>query len=513
MKLVFDSTRIVIEYELVHPEEEEVESQIATIPDKNQPPKDPGMQKRIWKKGLWKRLDAYLQTKDQPDKKLQPLSVNNCFALSDREDEAKRYFQALQSDKAVNISERNRFISTITFESGYVAPLYLINGSLNRFDEDWARIHHHYAHENRSLNDWLRILKDKLNLTNNANLEPFKRFRALQMHEFDCWLQWGPSVGICDCEQWGGSNQRIAGSIGIQFGFGDENNSIPLLPAISDLPDEKTRFEDLIKEVFACLDFSEEGRGALAVQRVITARPVWAVSGEIDPELRTFAKNLCAAQKAIFTEDGPETVLDYISHRPPSGAADANCYSAYLWLMFVVCRVDLNGKVEALFPEKEDSPWRGMLPFFEHANIANADVCNSLRRMLATKALQTIQQFVQELDDPVNSKIRFVCVCSVDDTGCDKSPRANVETSNVNGPTTVVGWIQELLSGSTFQVHPRSTEILSSQEQAIDLQNYVIVPKCLNDVLDWSNYSSCHFPELIDRYLTHMKTVTNNANH
>jgi hypothetical protein len=51
------------------------------------------------------------------------------------------------------------------------------------------------------------------------------RRRLLQRLQtlFDCWLLWGPSIPLCTCMAWHGGS-------GAAIGFGDESNSLALLP-------------------------------------------------------------------------------------------------------------------------------------------------------------------------------------------------------------------------------------------------------------------------------------------
>ena len=84
----------------------------------------------------------------------------------------------------------------------------------------------------------------------------------------------------------------------------------------------------------------------------------------------------------------------------------ARYYSAYLWVMFVIC--DDRGT-----PLYRSEPWRGLLPFFEHANIAEEQSMAMLERHLILKTVSSVQRLLRELP---RLQLRFVC--AIDDSGC-----------------------------------------------------------------------------------------------
>src|SRR5262249_15204118 len=57
-----------------------------------------------------------------------------------------------------------------------------------------------------------------------------RELRELRSFLFNCWLLWGPSIQPCSCEQWAsGSGAGRSVDLMIQYGYGDENNSIDIL--------------------------------------------------------------------------------------------------------------------------------------------------------------------------------------------------------------------------------------------------------------------------------------------
>jgi hypothetical protein len=56
------------------------------------------------------------------------------------------------------------------------------------------------------------------------------QLRELRSFLFNCWLLWGPSIQPCSCENWKtGAGAGAADDLMIQYGYGDENNSIDIL--------------------------------------------------------------------------------------------------------------------------------------------------------------------------------------------------------------------------------------------------------------------------------------------
>ena len=86
-------------------------------------------------------------------------------------------------------------------------------------------------------------------------------------------------------------------------------------------------------------------------------------------------REISLAQQSICDPDEDRLTL-HIDELPLLAAGDraegGGNYSAYLWSMFVICREDF----EPLFNEQT---WRGVLPFFEHANVAEEQTMATLR--------------------------------------------------------------------------------------------------------------------------------------
>jgi hypothetical protein len=75
--------------------------------------------------------------------------------------------------------------------------------------------------------------------------------------------------------------------------------------------------------------------------------------------------------------------------------------------MFVLC--DKHGN--DLFPE---NPWYGLLPFFTHGNIAEPDTYQFIRRELARKSLDCIEELARDSTDTY-----FRYACASDHSNCN----------------------------------------------------------------------------------------------
>ncbi len=86
----------------------------------------------------------------------------------------------------------------------------------------------------------------------------------VQRFEFFCWLLWGPSIPACTCKRWRGS------FIALQYGYGDENNSFPLLLEDEHVEDTFRKISDRLAAAAAAskgvlpLAFGSKFSGVLA---------------------------------------------------------------------------------------------------------------------------------------------------------------------------------------------------------------------------------------------------------
>jgi hypothetical protein len=349
-----------------------------------------------WRMGWWKTFFGNRrQRRKARDKRVQALRqlveggvprlrVDTCFDLQD--DDVRhirtmldRYFKTVTEDPKY---PADRFICTLVITTGYVAPLHLLAGLLAHFNKEWVPV----------INDFGEILTRHDDPLRNTPI-----IRHLQAFIFDCWLIWGPSIPLCRCAQFTHGEVEA-----LQLGYGDENNSLPLISTAGTLLKD---FDRLLAQMR-----SEGGEPpfSLALQVVVTGTLRWGSSvpsEETPPALRSIRDGI---------------VLEYIKMTPFVGerAAERNrvYYSAYLWIIFVV--LDAAGK--PVFPRHDTADlgetWRGLLPFFEHGNIADGMAYDFLKHQLARKAMAALQRLVGQ-----TSGWRFGYACAFDDPGCTPS--------------------------------------------------------------------------------------------
>lgn len=357
------------------------------------------------------------------------IRLGEWFEMSAAEDRILRYFAVVNDREAFYSLDTDRFISTVELRGGAVAPLYLLRGLLHKFDEDWSPIVDSYG---RSVQDPGDILRRRVQ---------GRELREFQAYLFDCWLLWGPSVPICTCRQWGGE-------IAVQLGHGDENNSTPLLLEPAEL-----------RQMEAALQPASQPR-PLAVPVVVHARIRYGrgiPEERLSPVQQNIRNGLALVAKDL-------TIRGSVSDRP------STYYSAYVWVMFVILRE--NGR-----PLFQKEVWRGLLPFFEHVNIADGRTLQVFKQQLAHKALSAMQALVQPGD-----RVRFGFAAATDESGCGHKLRFEP------AQPTVRDIMAELLK--TDYRYLRDSGI-------VDLSASLGAP-----------YSACHLPDVLEDYFTRLDALS-----
>jgi hypothetical protein len=277
------------------------------------------------------------------------------------------YLEHVTADK-----QNSRVLSPIRVEGGLVAPLYLLGGLLAAFNEDWGPLIRAYDRASFRADD------------------PLGAWRTRQKSMFLVWLIWGPSIPICRCSRWKDAPLML------QYGYGDENNSIPLW-----IPDEKRA------HVTESLKQSEDDPS----ERSLALR--WSVTGT----LRTAPDDERRLSHAQHRLRGT-LVLEYESHTPTK--TEPPYYTAYVWVMFRICNREWRPLVPASDGNALDG-WLNFLPFFEHANIVDRQAYEAAKRQLASKVLPTLQRIIEDVDpnDEIGLRLRYAC--AIDDAACRES--------------------------------------------------------------------------------------------
>ncbi len=354
------------------------------------------------------------------------IRLGEWFEISAAEERLRRYF-AIVNDRAAYFSlETDECISTVEIRAGTVAPLHLLRGLLHKFEEDWAPVVDSY---DRTIHDPSDILRRRVQTSD---------LRDFQAYLFDCWLLWGPSIPICTCRQW-------SGDVALQLGYGDENNSVPIL-----LDNEA------LQRVEKALRPGEVLR-PLALPVLMHARI--RHGGSIPRE------RLPAAQQSI--RSGLTLVARDLTIRGGESDRPGTYYSAYVWVIFVILRE--NGR-----PLFQKDIWRGLLPFFEHVNIADGKALQVFKQQLAHKALSAIGSLVAPGD-----RVRFGFAAATDESGCGSALRFEPSPPR----------IREILSG-----------LLEDEYRGLREAGIIDLSPSLGP-----DYSACHLPDVLDAYFASLE--------
>lgn len=401
----------------------------------------------MWKHELKEHLRSL--TGDAGDSVV--IDVEDCSHIYARADEIRNYFGVLVTDRSAQRQISNHFISCVRIKRGFIAPLHLVSGLLAECEDDWAPVIEYYGRQiAQSLPS---VAKPDGTPRKFGEREAELHLQRLQTFLFDCWLLWGPSIPICTCEAWHG------GRAVLQFGFGDENNSLALVFARPVDREELRRF-------FA----SDQERGdALAVKVTGAVGRIQWGPGLPPTEVNEAQQSLCdpEEERLVLETDGWPLVAAGDRHE-----GNARYYSAYLWSMFVICGPGFR-------PLYTDQTWRGILPFFEHTNIAEAQTLTTLKLQLAVKTLMTIRGLLQELP-----QLHLQFVCSIDESFCGCSLLAPPPTGQ-----SMRALIQH---------------VIATEDAFGDLRpgSGALAPRlCLDGEL-WRDgeYCSCHLPDLLGKY-------------
>ncbi|OLD39882.1 MAG: hypothetical protein AUI57_01550 [Candidatus Rokubacteria bacterium 13_1_40CM_2_68_8] len=350
------------------------------------------------------------------------------------------YFKTLASVGRAD----DHFLSEVHVTSAYVAPLYLLTGQLGHFDDNWRAIVHAYA--------------DVTSIHDPISDEPLRHLRAFQ---FACWIVWGPSIPICTCSSW---NHEGKDAIGFQLGYGDENTSVILYDEGRALRLRLQRARRRVARALAPAASPEVSPLAVELDAVVVVRR---------PGFGNRAR-LCRAQAELLDADTDRLVLEFRRLDVAAGAG-RSYYSAYLWVMFVLEA----GPGNLLMSPGE--PWRALLPFFVHGNIADSSTYAFLKERLANEALDAIEAVIRRPDTPPG--VSFVYMSAIDDSGCGFRP---------------------LMPDPGEQIKHTLRRLLADRFRAIATRVRIEDDPASLRATDGTYYatlfSSCHLPETISTY-------------
>lgn len=487
---VFNATRLFIEYHLLESSDPDNEATLELSPARGGEPPE----------ALLELLGQFGKTANPKD--MAPYDVLSEFFNRTLEREAawQRYFEAVAKHGG-GPKESIASVLRIHAQMGYIAPQSLVAGLLARFDNEWRPVLDSYQSG---------IPEPKVR--NSA-------FESLQASQWNCWLMWGPSVPICTCEQW-------HGKFAFQYGFGDENNSLPVVELAADaagLPPQlgalgnqlrAERRGAKVSELTARLRwgpwFLEEHKGAEAEKKFDLAD-----ANRRKRRKQGLAKYPAApAQMSLYQEASASgLVLQLDEAEAPKPQQETRVYfSAYYWLIFLVAMPPAPGEAgkegpallrRKKYPEWEDRQngivrdklWQDLLPVFVHANIGDPEAFRFQRQVLVQNALQLLREVWSQRKtlfhaEDVAAGIRFYLACASDYSGCGCPIRYAPERS----------LIQELrarLDAEPDREFAKAIQLPADDEKPEDrapgLAGY---------------FSACHMPELIAGYYDHVEKIS-----
>ena len=379
-----------------------------------------------------------------------------------------------------------KFLCPVKVKSGFLSPTYLVSGLLSEFDENWQLIVRNYGLD-------MDCKKDPL-LRGKDEVDKFRllKLRKLQSFIWMCWIQWGPSIPMHGSDNW------KKGSIGLQYGYGDENNSLPVFLKDKKKPENRLQWEQL-KNLYRGWqnedpDAASSNEQSVVIPTSLSAELVW-----VKPHDNEW--NVCKAQEKnesflaleanLNTESGTSNIQP--------NWHESRMYSAYVWVIFAVCvkkpeKCKREGE-KKVFPDlifpwdesksqaetaREKQAWRGLIPFFQHGNIAEPTVYESIKKELAYKTLQTLKDYLHpevQLDDGI---LGISFVCAFDENGDGSPSQRSAESMATRDGKTIREHMDNILESS--YKNENWTYRLNLEEHAVP------------------QIASCRMPMIVEQY-------------
>ena len=398
--------------------------------------------------------------------------VGDFPSLDDSRPAIKRYFDVL---KTIGEDDRS-FLSRVEINVGYLAPLFLVTGLVNRFaDED----------------GWTLILQNYRELV-EGDTQYSAELRELRSFLFNCWLLWGPSVSSCSCNTWIAEDHPE--SLTIQYGYGDENNSIDVMIRNG----RGFNFMNVFKGRLAKLpdrDATEFTPVSIyAAPYKVIGRFKWGPhlpEGEISPAQKLIQGGTLGRRKPLSgrimleCDDNNVSLIDT--------EQSAKYYSAYIWVMFVI----EDGEGNLFFPHQ---PWKNLLPFFEHGNIADATTFLTLKECLIAKVASALTEILERAPNPGEASVSIRYVCALDDSNCSAPGSVLFPTHRGVGQGSAAGPKPERLI-DILKKTVSSVQSLSAAHGAGRLQ----LPSEGGSEAD-HDFASCDLPAIVEGFYQDLKS-------
>jgi hypothetical protein len=398
------------------------------------------------------------------EKPTEPMATNipitDIPSLDDSRTLIKHYFDALEE---LGEATESSFISTAEFRIGYLAPLYLLTGLINRFGEEegWKLI----------LNNYGRLIERDREVY-SAELVELRSFL------FNCWLLWGPSISPCGCERWECAQHNARNDVILQYGFGDENNSIDVLikggknaAAVRKIKDRLNSMDNTQRKS----EFNPIATMAAPFSIKGTFRWGPILGDQVPPAQKSLQGGETTGRIVLECESNSINEVDT--------AVSSKYYSAYIWIMFSIETMD--GK--DFFP---DARWKNLLVYFEHGNIAEAATFQTLKESLVTKACSSIAEILKRTAD--RNRLRIKYACALDDSFC--CPEKRIMFQPKGG--ILEGSIEHKKETRLVEI---MAEMIRRHPEEILRSGRLLMPS--TDVPEGPNpYGSCMLPEIVDEF-------------
>jgi hypothetical protein len=424
-----------------------------------------GVVKWIWR-GVIQLLPNASQNANMDEK--SNIIITDIPSIDDSRDSIKHYFDALEK---LRLTSKPSFISTVEFRFGYLAPLYLITGLINRFggEEGWKLILENY-----------RGLIERDNEVYSSELVELRSFL------FNCWLLWGPSISPCGCEYWLPHHATAGNHIILQYGFGDENNSVDVL--IEGRKEASERIADRLNSPRNTARKSDFNPIAImAAPFVIKGTFTWGPvldDDEVPP-----AQKLIQGGTILPNPTNGRIVLRCAERDVTSNTEKSSkYYSAYIWIMFSIETMD--GK--PFFPQQ----WKNLLVYFEHGNIAEATTFQTLKESLATKACSSIAEILNRSSDRDRVRIRYAC--SLDDPFC--CPETGMVFPPEKGILSRAGAREK-----ETRLVDIMADLISRHPEAVLRSERLLMPTAARPD-NHNQYSSCALPEIVEEFYRDLRS-------
>lgn len=413
-----------------------------------------------------------------------PAELNQKFAV------IKRYFEVLKTVDLEDNEDPHRFICHISIEEGFISPIHLLTGLLVHFDSSWNTIIKAFDRDASQVGNLVRAGEHALDI------------RQIQMFIYNCWLLWGPSIPMCTCPQWHARFKVL------QYGFGDENNSIEIvgshdaidkqLDALTKpIENDALRPMALPAEVRGMLQLSGSFKGRL--EKDINALPLAARQSWVGNQDERPLLCVSVIKNGDVTQDRHGFAIEETGFiGPPTKGTRhrSKYYSAYLWLALCVLQPDSEQGESTRARQGKREAWKDLVPFFEHGNLADPETCLFGKRQLAAKVLSAIVRMMRDWDPDKPPRLRFAYACAIDDTGCAK-PLAYPKWT---GSETIRGLLEQALNEAAAAHGENSIYRRIREEKIIDFDHY-------REHGDYREYSACMFPAHVADHYRSMQNI------